>query len=143
MLVTSGAHNASKNRAKLGDEYSRILKNKNITIVGLVGGNEDDVREWKSYVERWLSPKLTFESKLDDLDEVARKIVNSLCASSGKPVERKRFFGHREECSCKDHSIGLQNIANTVNAHIRICQVYIKRSLSVYCKPEGARREVI
>ena len=145
VLLTSWAHNASENQAKLVDEHNRILKNRNITIVGLVGGNEDDVRKWKPNVERWSSPNLTFESKLDDLDEIARKIVHSLCASSGKRIEKKRLnFRHSKECSSKNHGIGLQNIANTVNAHIlRICQAHIKRFLSVYCKPEDARREVV
>ena len=66
----------------LVDEYTRILKKKNITIVGLAGSNEDVVKD----VRRWSSSKLVFKSKSDKLDKVVNKIVDASCASPGKFV---------------------------------------------------------
>ena len=80
MLLSSGAHNTSENQTKLVDEYTRILKKKNITIVGLIESNEDALKD----VRRWSSPKLVFKSKSEELDKVVNKIVNASCASPGK-----------------------------------------------------------
>ena len=81
-LLTSGAHNTSENQTKLVNEYIRILKKKNITIVGLAGSNEDVVK----HVRRWSSLKLVFKSTSDELDKVVNKIVDASCASPGKWV---------------------------------------------------------
>ena len=80
MLLTSGTHNATENQTMLVNEYTRILKKKNITIVGLAGSKEDVVK----HVRRWSTPKLVFESKSEELDKVVNKIVDASCASPGK-----------------------------------------------------------
>ena len=82
MLLTSGAHNATENQTMLVDEYTRRLKKKNITIVGLAGSNEDAVNN----VRRWSSPKLVFKSKSEELYKDINKIVDASCATPGKFV---------------------------------------------------------
>ena len=79
-LFTGGAPNGSENQTKLVDQYSRTLKKKNITIVGLTGSNEDEVKN----VQHLVSPKLVFQLKSDELDKVVNKIVDASCASPGK-----------------------------------------------------------
>ena len=92
LLLTHGAHTASEYQTKLVSEYTRILKDKNITIVTLIVGNENEVKKLKPYVERWSSPELIIESKLDELGKVVDEIVNASCASQGNSTEGKMLF---------------------------------------------------
>ena len=86
-MLTNGAHNALENQTKLVDKHSRILKKKNITIVGLRGSNVDVSNALKSYNARsWALPKLVFKS-IYKFDKIVNKIVDAACASPGKAGE--------------------------------------------------------
>ena len=94
LLITDGAPNPdytgyrSPRRRKLdqkrmADEYSGMLKNNSVLIVGLAAGRPERVAEFKPFLKTWAtSPDLVFEAQLDTLHIVLNELVDTLCKPS-------------------------------------------------------------
>ncbi len=68
LLFTDGNPNPTDTQMPLANKYAKILKSRNVTIVGLAAGVPDDVVKFKHNIQRWAtSPQLVFEAELNNL----------------------------------------------------------------------------
>ncbi len=71
LLFTDGNPNPEDKQTRKANKYSKILKNRNITITGLAAGVPDEVEKFKHNIKKWAtSPQLVFEAELSQLDTV-------------------------------------------------------------------------
>ena len=81
LLFTDGNPNPTDTQMPLANKYAKILKSRNVTIVGLAAGVPDDVVKFKHNIQRWAtSPQLVFEAELNNLDNVISKLVKASCS---------------------------------------------------------------
>ncbi|XP_028404178.1 uncharacterized protein LOC114526850 [Dendronephthya gigantea] len=102
---TTEEHKDRKNKkadqTKPADKASKTLKENNVTIIGLAGGKEENIRDFRSYIKRWSSPNQVFESKLDELPNLIDQLVEDFCKTGTKP------------CGCEGNSSTVQYVQDS------------------------------
>jgi hypothetical protein len=80
LLLTDGAPNPIVKQTSKADEYAKILKSRNVTIIGLAIGNATIVRDFKPNIEEWAtSPELVFEAEIENLQKITNELVDASC----------------------------------------------------------------
>ena len=114
-LLKKKRRNKSKDQTKPANDISRILKEeKNITIVGLAGGTEQNIAQFRDYINTWASPKLVFESKLGELDNVIDKLIAASCKVGKQFYTLSAFFLFKMEINSVLHIGFVHNNVRTL-----------------------------
>jgi glutaredoxin-related protein len=80
LLFTDGRPKPEDEQTAMANKFAQILKNRNVTIIGLAVRVPGKVEEFKPNIERWAtSPQLVYEAKIDNLDNVISKLVQASC----------------------------------------------------------------